>query len=97
MNARSKIDMVEATRLTRAGRLVEAMAVLRGLPSARPNDFADDAPLSRRTRPILDLEQPSASTGTSWTLPPSGEALSGDHRKVIGQLLQVPAKLRLLG
>jgi poly(hydroxyalkanoate) depolymerase family esterase len=95
MNARSKIDMVEATRLTRAGRLAEAMAVLRGLPSARPYDFADDAPQSRRTPPILDMEQPSAATGTSWTLPPSGEALSGYHRKVIGQL-QIPAKLRLL-
>ena len=45
MNARSKIDMMEATRLTRAGRLEDAMAVLRGqLPSARPANFADDAP-----------------------------------------------------
>jgi poly(hydroxyalkanoate) depolymerase family esterase len=43
MNLRSKIDMMEATRLTRAGRLVDAMAVLRGqLPSARPANFADD-------------------------------------------------------
>jgi poly(hydroxyalkanoate) depolymerase family esterase len=95
MNARSKIDMLKATRLTRAGRLVEAMDVLRGLPSARPNDFADDAPQSRRTPPILDMEQPSAATGTSWTLPPLGEALSDDHRKDIGQL-QVPAKLQRL-
>jgi hypothetical protein len=47
MNARSKIDMMEATRLTRAGQLVDAMAVLRGLlPSARPAKVAkvaDDA------------------------------------------------------
>jgi poly(hydroxyalkanoate) depolymerase family esterase len=44
MNARSKIDMMEATRLTRAGRLADAMAVLRGqLPSARPAKVADEA------------------------------------------------------
>jgi len=45
MNARSKIDMMEATRLTREGRLEEAMAVLRGvLPCAPPSNFVDDAP-----------------------------------------------------
>jgi poly(hydroxyalkanoate) depolymerase family esterase len=44
MNTRSKVDMMEATRLTRAGRLVDAMAVLRGqLPSARPAKVADEA------------------------------------------------------
>ena len=44
MNARSKIDMMEATRLTRAGRLADAMAVLRGqFPSARPAKVADEA------------------------------------------------------
>src|SRR4029077_11997215 len=44
MNARSKIDMMEATRLTRAGRLADAMAVLRGQsPSARPAKVADEA------------------------------------------------------
>ena len=64
MNARSKIDMMEATRLTRAGRLVEAMAVLRGMfPSARPSNFADDATQSRRTPSVLDMEQPSSSRG----------------------------------
>jgi poly(hydroxyalkanoate) depolymerase family esterase len=95
MNARSKIDMVEATRLTRAGRLVDAMAVLRGLPSARPDDFADHARPSRRMPPILDMEQPSAVTGMSWTLPPLGEARSDDRRKDIGQL-QVPEKFQRL-
>ena len=66
MNARSKIDMIEATRLTRAGRLVEAMAVLRGLPpSARPTDFADDsatqAPLRRVARKGVSQQQVSAT------------------------------------
>jgi poly(hydroxyalkanoate) depolymerase family esterase len=44
MNARWKTDTMEATRLTRAGRLIDAMAILRGLiPSTRPAGFADDA------------------------------------------------------
>jgi poly(hydroxyalkanoate) depolymerase family esterase len=39
MNAPPKFDMTEATRLTRAGRLKEAMAVLRGaLPGASPSE-----------------------------------------------------------
>jgi poly(hydroxyalkanoate) depolymerase family esterase len=95
MNARLKIDMLEATRLTREGRLVEAMAVLRGLPGPRPSDFADGDPQDRRPPQVLNMEQPSAGTGTSWALPPSGEALPGDHLKDIGPL-QVQAKLRLL-
>ena len=34
MNARLKINMLEVTRLTREGRLTEAMAILReGIPS----------------------------------------------------------------
>ena len=32
MNARFKIDMMEVTRLTRQGRLDEAMSILRGVP-----------------------------------------------------------------
>lgn len=37
MNALPKIDMKEATRLTRAGRLKEALAVLRGAPAGAPS------------------------------------------------------------
>ena len=37
MNARSKIDMMEATRLTREGRLDEAMEVLRGALAGAPS------------------------------------------------------------
>ncbi len=37
MNAQPNIDMLEATRLTREGRLAEAMALLQGgLPSGHP-------------------------------------------------------------
>ena len=45
MNAFSKIDMIEVTRLTRAGKLAEAMALLRGGGAA-----AADPP-SAKTRP----------------------------------------------
>src|SRR4051794_36203638 len=86
MNARSKIDIMEATRLTRAGRLVEAMAVLRGLrPSGRPSDCAADATQGRRTPSILDVERPSMATGASWTSPQSGEVLFGGRREGIGR------------
>lgn len=60
MNARSKTDIMEATRLTRAGRLVDAMAVLRGL---RPANFADDATqaLSGGRRKGVSQQQVSAT------------------------------------
>ena len=74
MNALPKIDMMEATRLTREGRLAEAMAVLRGaLPGcfiaapaiARTMDRT--SPL-RRVPPTLDMVPPSTGTGGAWTL-----------------------------
>lgn len=77
MNALSKIDMMEATRLTREGRLEEAMAVLHGALSsaqsiAAPSDFAGDARQrpSARTPSILDMVPPSMGTGGSWTSSP---------------------------
>ena len=40
MNARLKINMLEVTRLTRDGRLDEAMALLRGaIPGAPSSNF----------------------------------------------------------
>jgi poly(hydroxyalkanoate) depolymerase family esterase len=96
MNARSKIDMMEATRLTREGRLAEAMAVLRGLlPNAGPSNFADDTTHrpSGRTPPILDMVPPSIATGESWTSPQLREAHSGGRRKGMSTP-QVPAALR---
>jgi len=74
MKAFQKIDMTEATRLTREGRLYEALAVLRGeLPGARK--VADDcghAPEdvnkgpSEPTHALIDMCPPS-SMGGSWT------------------------------
>ena len=81
MNALPKIDMTEATRLTREGRLEEAMAVLRGaLPGAPSSAAAADVEADiqsrpvRRTPPFLDMAPPSPETGGAWTSPSSGGA-----------------------
>jgi poly(hydroxyalkanoate) depolymerase family esterase len=75
MNATPNIDMLEATRLTREGRLVEAMAVLRGeLPGANPSTAPSDAGgdpskrLSTHFSRIIDMVPPS-SGGGAWTPP----------------------------
>src|SRR5919107_1219178 len=75
MNAKPNIDMLEATRLTREGRLAEAMAVLRGglagaNPSGAPSDAGGDAskrPSGHFSR-IIDMVPPS-SGGGAWTPP----------------------------
>lgn len=69
-----KADMAEATRLTREGRLAEAMAVLQGAlgtgaPTApQPRGEGASTPSS-----ILDLAPPAPGTNGAWTWP--GEAL----------------------
>ncbi|MDB5593164.1 MAG: esterase [Hyphomicrobiales bacterium] len=69
MNAFSKIDMQEATRLTREGRLEEAMAVLRG--EAPRNDRAVEQADSAQL--ILDMIAPTGAGG-AWTSPTSKPA-----------------------
>jgi poly(hydroxyalkanoate) depolymerase family esterase len=66
----AKIDMNEATRLTREGRLSEAMAVLRGeaVASPRPSATSDDERLEP-TAPFLDMVPPSLKTGGAWSSP----------------------------
>jgi poly(hydroxyalkanoate) depolymerase family esterase len=83
MNALPKVDMLEATRLIREGRLDAAMAVLRGpRPSAPsssgPSKFeagarAGAARLMRQS--TLDMVPPSA--GGAWTSPQSDELQFG--------------------
>jgi poly(hydroxyalkanoate) depolymerase family esterase len=77
MTALSKIDMMKATRLTREGRLKEAMAVLRGSFSSVPRDdsegVAPESPAAR-TKPILDMVPPSPGNGGSWTSPDTHSA-----------------------
>jgi poly(hydroxyalkanoate) depolymerase family esterase len=96
MNARSKIDMLEVTRLTREGRLEAAMSVLRTMLLSTPSsDFVDAEPQppSGRTPPTIDLLPRTAATGGSWTFPQSGEARA-DRRQIGASQLQVPAALR---
>ena len=67
--------MLEATRLTREGRLAEAMAILQGgLPGAHPSATSGDAggdagqhPAGHAAR-IIDMVPPS-SGGGAWTPP----------------------------
>ena len=74
MNARLKINMLEVTRLTRDGRLDEAMAILRGaIPSApSSNSGGDTQPGSKG--PTIEMVPPSSLTGKSWTFPKWGDA-----------------------
>jgi poly(hydroxyalkanoate) depolymerase family esterase len=75
MNAQPNIRMLEATRLTREGRLTEAMALLRGeLPGAKPATSPSDAggdasrPILRHFSRIIDMVPPTSGEG-AWTPP----------------------------
>ena len=75
MNTFPKIDTMEAFRLTRDGRLQEAMAVLRGtLPNAAPSNLQSNGPSkpAGRTPSILDMMPPRPGTGGAWTAPQFG-------------------------
>lgn len=75
MNVKPNIDMLEATRLTREGRLAEAMAILQGgrsgiHPSTASDDTGGDAgqhPFRRAAR-FIDMVPPSYGGG-AWTPP----------------------------
>ncbi|MBZ6078718.1 extracellular catalytic domain type 1 short-chain-length polyhydroxyalkanoate depolymerase [Microvirga puerhi] len=75
MNASTNIDMLEATRLTREGRLAEAMAILQGhLSHTHPSTSSDGTsgnagqkPSGRAAR-IIDMVPPSFGGGV-WTPP----------------------------
>ena len=78
MSAFSKIDMGEVTRLTQAGKLAEAMALLQGQTAsrtARDNPGQDVAGSSAKVRgwspsaPTIDMVAPSGLNG-AWTAPP---------------------------
>jgi poly(hydroxyalkanoate) depolymerase family esterase len=86
MNTRSMYDMLEATRLTRAGRLDEAMAVLRGALAGVPaSPAADEARPSGRSSPVLDMLPPSPATGGAWTTPQPREADAAPARSGISR------------
>lgn len=79
MSVLRMIDMMEATRLTREGRLGEAMAVLRGALHGAPSSAANFANDTRQNPDspasvILDMEPPPNASGGAWTLPQFGAA-----------------------
>jgi hypothetical protein len=83
MNALPKVDMLEATRLIREGRLDAAMAVLRGPRPSAPSSsglskFEADARVGAARlmrQSTLDMVPPSA--GGAWTSPQSDELQFG--------------------
>ena len=100
MNARLSIDMMKVTRLTREGRLAEAMAVLRG---ALPRAASSPAPADREgdvqqgptegASTLLDMVPPSTATGTSWTSPQGDETYRSGRPPGMSRL-RLPEALR---
>jgi poly(hydroxyalkanoate) depolymerase family esterase len=70
MNALRMIDMQKATRLTREGRLSEAMALLQGAPSraSATNSGAEGQRDQVHGADVLDMHPP-ATAGGAWTSP----------------------------
>ena len=68
--------LLEATRLTRAGQLSEALSLLRGLASANMTHAAQSGSCApKRETPhgpassVIDMVPPAAGTGATWTAP----------------------------
>ena len=85
MNAFPNIDMQEVTRLTREGRLKEAMQLLQGGTAEEKPEAAEPTPGTEpaaeksdrrptKDRATLDLERPRDGAGGTWTV--SGDAAS---------------------
>ena len=77
-----KTAMIEATRLTRAGRLTEAMAAIRRSLAGGAAAAPESEPRAERTEPratpgIIDMLPSSREAGGAWTSPQAGEARSG--------------------
>jgi poly(hydroxyalkanoate) depolymerase family esterase len=87
MKAFSKIDMGEVTRLTQAGKLAEAMALLQGNTTSNIAQDSAVSDLSRLTQgikrpsslsPTIDMIAPS-TPGGAWTAPaPFKQAAAGE-------------------
>ena len=74
MNARLKINMGDVIRLTRDGRLDEAMAILRGaIPSVPSTNLGGNMQPGSKG-PTIEMVPPSWLTGESWTPPKWGDA-----------------------
>ncbi len=83
MKPLSHTAMAEATRLTAAGRLDEAMELLRGAVSGAPSPApmseaqAEPRPAATRAPEVIDMVPPSAATGGCWTSPLHAAAGAG--------------------
>jgi poly(hydroxyalkanoate) depolymerase family esterase len=75
---RPSVDMMEALRLTRQGRLEEAMAVLRG--ASPVSERADKRETNEGAGPVLDMVPPSPATGSAWTAAPTDAASDATQR-----------------
>jgi poly(hydroxyalkanoate) depolymerase family esterase len=80
MMIRPGVDMMEALRLTREGRLEEAMAVLRG-GAAPVGEGSVKREADNGTVPVLDMVPPSVETGSAWTAPPTRPASEATQRE----------------
>ncbi len=87
MNARLKISMLEVTRLTRDGRIDEAMAILRGATPSAPSSNSRGNTQPGFKGPTIEMAAPSSLTGESWTFPKWGNA----------DLLENPGRPNTLG
>jgi poly(hydroxyalkanoate) depolymerase family esterase len=92
MMIRPGVDMMEALRLTRQGRLQEAMAVLRGTSPVSEGSAEPEA--SEGTAPLFDMVPPSSETGSAWTAPPTGgqDGVAGRRMKSATVVLPAGAK-----
>ena len=79
MLIRPNVDMMEALRLTRQGRLNEAMAVLRG--ASPPSEGPAEQEMTEGAARVLDMVPPSLETGSAWTAPPTGTASDATQRR----------------
>ncbi|WP_425463319.1 extracellular catalytic domain type 1 short-chain-length polyhydroxyalkanoate depolymerase [Methylobacterium terricola] len=74
--------MAEVTRLTRAGRLTEAMALIQGRAPAPEPASRSAAPSPRGPEAVIDLVAPT-EPGAAWTAP-TGPGSSGQHSAANG-------------
>lgn len=86
--------MIEATRLTRAGRLKEAMEVIRGALTRTPAPDADSAFAGEAgTAPTIDMLPPSRDQD-SWTASRATGAPSAARPAIVRKLLDRLGRLR---
>ena len=89
MTIRPNFKMMEATRLTREGKLEEAMAILGARPGAELNMSTRNGDQEGTNEGntgafLLDMVPPSPKTGSSWTAPAAGDEPHAAHSASAG-------------